>query len=138
MFSTKMRDPLITPGLQPELYRYLGGIVRGERGVLLEVGGMPYHVHMLTRFRADVSVSEMLRLIKTNSSKWINERPATASPFGWQTGYGAFSVSASQVDSVSEYSKSQEEHHRTMSFEEEFVRFLKKHGIKYDEQYLWD
>jgi putative transposase len=137
VFSTKHREPLITTVVRPELYRYLGGIVRGEGGTLLEMGGMPDHIHLVTKFKADTSVAQMLRTIKAGSSKWANERPG-ALRFGWQAGYAAFSVSESQVASVIEYVRSQEQHHRKMSFQEEYVALLKRHGIDYDERYLWD
>ena len=138
VFSTKHRQPLITAGLQEELYKYMGGIIRGEGGTLLEIGGMPDHVHLLTRFKADKSVSHMLQLIKANSSKWANERSEQNSRFAWQTGYAAFSVSESQVGAVRDYVRRQEEHHRRSSFQEELLALLRKHEIDYDERYLWD
>jgi putative transposase len=138
VFSTKERRPLITPVLREELYPYMGGIVRNQRGILLEIGGMADHVHLVTRFRADVSVADIVRLIKANSSKWINERPDLISEFAWQTGYGAFTVSESQLSVVRHYVQNQEEHHRKLTFQEEFVSLLKKHGIEYDERYLWE
>jgi putative transposase len=137
VFSTKDRRSLITPALRAELYPYIGGIVHHERGVLLEIGGMPDHVHLVTKFRADVSVAEMLRLIKANSSKWANERRDLTDGFAWQTGYGAFSVSESQRPALRSYVQNQEEHHRRLSFKEEFRALLDKHGIAYDERYLW-
>ena len=138
VFSTKERRPLITPTLKVELYPYIGGIIRNERGILLEIGGMPDHVHLVTKFRADTSVADMLRLTKTNSSGWANERRDLCDGFAWQKGYAAFSVSESQLPAVRQYVRNQEEHHRTISFKEEFVALLKKHGIDYDERYLWD
>ena len=138
VFSTKLRQPLIVTTLQEELYKYMGGIIRGEGGTLLEIGGMPDHVHLLTRFKADKSVSHMLQLIKANSSKWANERPEQNSRFAWQTGYAAFSVSESQVGVVRDYVRRQEEHHRRSSFQKELLVLLEKHEIEYDERYLWD
>ena len=138
VFSTKERRPLITPTLQSELYPYIGGIIRNERGILLDIGGMPDHVHLVVRFRADVSVADMLRLIKANSSKWANERTDLTSVFAWQAGYGAFSVSESRLPTVRHYVQTQEEHHHKQTFQEEFVVLLKKHGIEYDERYLWE
>jgi putative transposase len=138
VFSTKRREPLLTEALRPELDRYIGGILREERGVLLEIGGMPDHIHLVARFRADVSVAEMLRRIKANSSRWANEREHAAGRFAWQAGYGAFSVSESQVGEVIAYVRRQAEHHRTMTFQEEFLRFLRRHGVEFDERYLWD
>ena len=106
--------------------------------MLLEVGGMPDHVHLVARFRADLAVADMMRVIKANSSKWVNERASRAVDFAWQTGYGAFTVSGSQLPVVRRYVQRQEEHHRKRTFQEEFVAFLKKHGIEYDQRYLWD
>jgi len=138
VFSTKHRRPLIQPALRNELYKYIGGIVRGQHGVLLEIGGMPDHVHLVTKFKADQSVAEMLRLVKCNSSKWANDRPNRAEEFNWQTGYAAFTVSESQLGAVRSYVRNQEEHHRLRTFQEEFAELLKKHGIEYDERYVWD
>ena len=138
IFSTKHRQPIITPDLQPDLYKYIGGIIRGQDGVLFEIGGIRDHVHLVAKFKPDASVAEMVRLIKANSSKWVNERPHPMGRFEWQVGYGASTVSESQLAAVREYVRSQEEHHRTRTFQEEFVEFLKRHGIEYDERYLWD
>ncbi len=138
VFSTKDRETLIGADLRPELYKYIGGIIRGERGTLLEIGGMADHIHVVARFRADVSVAEMARLIKCNSSKWANERPDRRFRFEWQSGYGAFTVSESQLESVRHYVQGQEDHHQKRTFKEEFVAMLTKHGIAYEERHLWD
>jgi putative transposase len=134
VFSTKNREPLITPVLRPELEKYLGGILRNEGGSLLEIGTMPDHVHLLVKLRADASVSDSVRVLKSNSSKWANARfPG----FAWQNGYGAFSVSESQSEAIRLYLRRQEEHHRGVTFQEEFVAFLRRHGIEFQETYLW-
>jgi putative transposase len=138
VFSTKDRQALIPAALRAELDKYIGGILHNQGGILLEIGGMPDHIHIVAKLPADRSVSEMVRLIKANSSKWVNERTAPAVSFGWQSGYGAFSVSASQLEDVRGYVRRQEEHHRVRTFREEFVEFLKWHEIAYDERYLWD
>jgi len=138
IFSTKGRRPLVTSALRSELDRYIGGIVHNNGGVLLEAGGMPDHTHLVTMLRADTSIAEMVRLVKSNSSKWTNERCLINEPFAWQTGYGAFSVSASQLEGVRRYVRGQEEHHRKRTFQEEFREFLERHGIEFDERYLWD
>jgi REP element-mobilizing transposase RayT len=138
VFSTKHREPIITPDVRAELYKYIGGIIRGEGGTLLEIGGIADHVHLLARLKAAPSVADMLRLIKCNSSNWANERPQRQWRFEWQTGCGAFTVSESQVAGVRDYVRHQEEHHQKMTFQEEFVTLLKKHGVEYDERYLWD
>ena len=136
VFSTKERTPLITEAVEGELDGYIGGIIRGEGGALLEIGGMPDHVHILARFKADASVSAMVRKIKSMSSKWMNERPDARERFEWQGGYGAFSVSESRVPAVRRYLRSQKEHHKKISFRDELIALFKAHGIQYDERYL--
>jgi putative transposase len=138
VFSTKCRIPLVVPNLQEELYCYIGGIIRGEGGILLEIGGINDHVHLLAKFKPSKTVSEMLARIKANSSKWANETKMKIKKFGWQEGYAAFSVSESQVSAVTKYIRSQAEHHLKRTFQEEFVALLERHKITYDERYLWD
>jgi putative transposase len=136
VFSTKDRIPAIYGEMRERLYEYMGGIVRGEGGVLLEIGGVPDHVHLLTKLKSDMAVAEMVRLVKSNSSKWLNESEASKARFEWQTGYGAFSVSESQMRKVRQYIRNQESHHAKVSFRDELIGLLKKHGIEYDERYL--
>src|SRR5262245_21754443 len=138
VFSTKHRAALITAELQPRLYGYLGGILRANDGCLLAVGGVADHIHLLARLSREVSVAETLRLLKSNSSKWVHETFPLHSAFAWQNGYGAFTVSYSQLELVKAYIANQEEHHRGMSFRDEFRALLRKHDIEFDEQYLWD
>jgi REP element-mobilizing transposase RayT len=138
VFSTKNRLPLITPNLQEELYRYLGGIIRGEGGILLEIGGINDYVHLLAKFNPSRSVSDMLGDLKANSSRWVNDKKMKLRKFGWQEGFGAFSVSESQVPAVTKYIQSQEKHHRKQTFQAEYIELLNKHNIGYDERYLWD
>ena len=137
VFSTKHRAPLITPELRDPLYAYIGGIVRDHRGVLMAAGGMPDHVHLLVNLRAVPSVAEHLQVIKGGSSRWINDNHPQLG-FAWQTGYGGFTVSESSVPEVMRYIANQEAHHQRMTFKEELVRLLKRHGIEYDERYLLD
>ena len=103
----------------------------------LIVNGTPDHVHMLVRMPTLCSVAEMVRVVKANSSRWVHEKWPNHRYFGWQTGYGAFSVSPSNVNAVTKYIAEQEEHHRRTSFQEEFLAFLQKNGVMYDERYLW-
>ncbi len=138
VFSTKYRKPLIEETWQDDLYGYMGGIIREEKGVLLKIGGVEDHIHLLTKFRPMIAVSDMLRLIKTNSSKWVNDHQKVRGGFSWQSGYAAFSVSESQAPSVIEYIASQREHHRKRTFEEELRGMLEKHGMEYDIQYLFE
>jgi putative transposase len=133
VFSTKNRIPLITDTSRDALYAYMGGILRGNGGVLLAAGGIPDHVHLLAGWGTTLSVAKMLQLIKGNSSKWMNERPdAPIGGFAWQPGYGAFTVSASKIQNVREYILNQEEHHRKMTFREELMELLRRHGIEYN------
>lgn len=138
IFSTKNRTPLITDELKEELYKYIGGIVRAEGGIQIEIGGIEDHVHILAKIKPSISVSEMLNKIKANSSKWANDHKMKLRKFGWQEGYAAFSVSESQAPSVAEYIRNQEEQHRKQTFQEELIAMLKRHGIQYDPKYLWD
>ncbi len=137
VFSTKRREPFLGPAVLPRSCEYLGGAVRDEGGKALIVNGMPDHIHILARLRQDVALSDVLRAIKANSSGGIHATVPELSAFAWQTGYGAFTVSTSQGDRVRRYIERQQEHHRQRTFQEEFVAFLKAHGIDYDEQYLW-
>jgi len=137
VFSTKERIPLIHEDLEEPLYDYIGGILRGQRGILLEIGGMPDHVHILLSLPSTLSIAKALQLIKGGSSKWVHETFPEHRLFGWQVKYGAFGVSVSQLDRIIQYIKDQEKHHRKMTFQEEFLALLKKHRIEYDECYLW-
>jgi REP element-mobilizing transposase RayT len=136
IFSTKQRLPLITPEIRPDLFAYLGGIVREMGAAALIINGIADHVHMLIRIRPVHSIAEMMRIIKTNSGKWIHRKGPTN--FAWQSGYGVFSVSESNIAPVTRYIANQEEHHKKHSFQEEFVAFLKKNHVAYDERYIWD
>jgi putative transposase len=138
IFSTRNREPLIPRELQPHLFAYMGGALRDEGSLLLDAGGTPDHVHLLVSLTRESTVAEVVRLIKANSSGWVHKTFPTLQGFAWQAGYGAFSVSASALPAVKRYLATQEEHHRKRTFQEEFVAFLKRHGVEYDERYLWD
>jgi len=138
VFSTKNRLPQITTDLRDPLYAYLGGIIRAQRGLLLQAGGIEDHVHLLVSLPAQPSIADLLRLIKTNSSKWVHETFPHHRAFAWQSGYGAFSVSPSNDDDVRRYIASQPEHHRQTTFQEEFLEFLRRHQIPFDERYIWE
>ena len=128
VFSTKNRLPLLTTSIRLDLFGYLGGIVKGIGGTVIAIGGMPDHVHLVIRLPARVAVADAVRSIKANSAKWMNLQIRT-SKFGWQSGYGAFSVSQSALSSVVEYVTTQERHHRKRTFEDEFAVLLAKHGL---------
>jgi REP element-mobilizing transposase RayT len=136
--STKYRRQTILEQFREELYQYVGGIIRTEHGHLYEIGGMPDHVHLLVGIPPRIAVSDMIRVVKTNSSKWVNQQHGENRRFGWQTGYGAFSVSASQSATVRRYIQNQPEHHRQLSFEQEYLELLERHGVAYDLQYVFD
>jgi|ERR1041385_8552551 REP element-mobilizing transposase RayT len=138
VFSTKDRRPIITPALQDRLWPYLGGIARENEMTAIEIGGVQDHMHMLLSLPSTMTVAKALQLINGGSSKWVHDTFPDQRHFGWQGKYASFSVSISQVDKIIEYIKGQPEHHRKMSFKEEFVALLKKHRIQYDERYLWD
>jgi REP element-mobilizing transposase RayT len=136
IFSTRERRPLIKPEFRNDLFAYLGGIIREMNGTALIINGVNDHVHMLVRLRPVHSAAEIVRVVKTNSSRWVREKHSAQ--FAWQTGYGVFSVSESSVAAVTKYIANQEEHHRKHSFQEEFVAFLKKNHVEYDPKYIWD
>lgn len=138
VFSTKERRNLITPQIRERLWPFLGGIARQNKMKALITGGVEDHVHMLLSLPATIPISKAMQLIKGGSSKWIHETFPDQRLFAWQEKYGAFSVSVSQLDVITEYIKNQEEHHRSKSFQEEFLTLLKKHRIEFDERYLWD
>jgi REP element-mobilizing transposase RayT len=138
VFSTKGRAQSINRELASNLHAYIGGIVREEGGVPVIINGVPDHVHLLVILPASISIANLLRVVKTNSSKWIHQKWPDHSSFGWQAGYGAFSVSRSVMDKTEKYIFQQEEHHRKMTFQEEFLMLLKQHNIEYDERYIWD
>lgn len=137
VFSTKNREPFVVPELKSELYAYLGGLTKELKGKAYSIGGYDDHVHMLVNLPPVISISDALRFIKSNSSKWLHEK-WPHKPFAWQPGYGAFSVSKSNVGDVCQYIANQEEHHRRVSFEEEFVRFLQRHDLPFDDPHIWD
>ena len=136
VFSTKDREPWLAPSFRPRVHDYLGGAIRGEGGIALIVNGTADHVHMLVKLRQDKAVSKLVGEIKANSSAWISRTFKECPAFAWQEGYGAFTVSESQVSKVRRYVERQEEHHRTVSFLEEFKTILKAHGLPFDECYL--
>jgi putative transposase len=138
VFSTKDREPTITADWKEELHSYIGGIIRAEGGVQLEIGRIEDHVHILVKLKPTHCVADVLKLINANSSKWANDRQKIRTRIEWQVGYAAFSVSESQVEVVRAYIRNQEEHHRRQTFQEELVALLERHGVQYDPRYLWD
>jgi len=135
VFSTKDRLPLMTRDVRAQVFPYIGGIVKRQGGTTVAVGGMPDHVHIVARLPTNVCVADFVRTVKANSSKKTNEH-ATNMKFGWQRGYGAFSVSQSVLSAVAQYVRNQEQHHRHRSFNDELKMLLSKHGIEYNERFL--
>ena len=138
IFSTKDRAPLLNAELKSRLFPYLGGIIRAYDGKALIINGPTDHVHVLASLAAKHPLSDLMRDLKADSSGWIHKSVPSQKAFAWQIGYGAFSVSHSNLAEVEKYIANQEEHHRQVSFQEEFLAFLKKHEIQYDESYLWE
>ncbi len=136
IFSTKERRPVITLDYKPRLYEYIGGIIRGLGGISLGIDGAADHVHLLAKLRPDRALSDVLRDLKANASGWMHDVFPETKDFSWQRGYGAFTVSQSNVLDVQRYIAGQEEHHKRVSFRDEFIQFLKANGIAYDERYL--
>jgi putative transposase len=137
IFSTKERRPLLPAAVRPRLFEYIGGILRNRKGQLLAAGGTENHIHLLAILPRDRCVADMLRDIKSNSSRWLSETNPLALGFGWQDGYGAFAVGRSEMEGLTRYIADQEAHHREHTFEEEFVAFLEEQGADYDPRYIW-
>ena len=139
VFSTKDRRPFIQDtDLRQRLYEYVGGLCRNHDCPTITVGGVADHVHFAFRLGKSVAISNLMRDLKRDSSKWIKEVDPTLDEFHWQNGYGAFSVSPSHVDALKTYIANQEEHHRHESFQDEFRRLCRKYGVEIDERFVWD
>ena len=130
IFSTKNRAPDLTGELPERLFPYMGGIVGGLKGVALIVNGPADHVHLLVSMPPAISVADLLRVLKTNSCRWVHEQFPERNRFGWQAGYGAFTVSSSRLEDVRGYIAKQQAQHQRVSFQEEFLALLKRHGLE--------
>jgi REP element-mobilizing transposase RayT len=137
VFSTKGREPWIADELASRLHAYMGGIIRERQGVPLSIGGVEDHVHALVGWRTDAAIADLLRHLKTRSSRWVHETIGIPE-FAWQEGYAVFSVSKSHTERVKLYIQNQREHHRTRSFKEELIALLDAHGVEYDARYVFD
>jgi len=138
VFSTKKRFPFIKPEIEDELYAYMGGTIKKLGGIPFIINGMGDHIHIFSTLPRTVALSKFLEEIKKNSSRWIKTKGTAYQNFAWQGGYAAFSVSDSVKDTVVQYIQNQKEHHRSLSFKEEVIKFLKKYDLDYDEKYLWE
>ena len=138
VFSTKNRKPLITNSYQQELYNYFGGICNNLECYPVQIGGYTDHVHILCLLSKKIALIKLVEEIKSHSSRWFKTKDASLDNFYWQSGYGTFSVNPSEIEIVKKYIESQNEHHKTKTFQEEYRAFLKKYNIDYDERYIWD
>ena len=137
VFSTKNRERWIEPAIEDRIWAYLGGIAKQNKLTPLQIRGIEDHVHLLVGAPAILAPAKMAQLIKGGSSVWIHETFPQMQGFAWQDGYGAFTVSKSNVPGVGEYIRTQREHHRTRGYQEEYRALLQRHGIEFDEQYVW-
>jgi putative transposase len=138
VFSTKHREPFITPDIEPEVHAYLATVFRESGSPAMTIGGDRDHVHALFTLSRTRTVADVVEEVKKRSSKWIKTKGPTFGRFQWQAGYGAFSIGESNVRALKRYIAGQKEHHRHRSFQEEYLLFLKKYNIEYDEHYVWD
>ena len=137
MFHVKSTSIAMRDEDLPQMFRYIGGIIKGLGGIPIEIGGVKDHVHILTSLPKSMSLSDFVRDIKANSSKWIKTIESCYAKFAWQDGYGAFSVSPTLLDKTITYIRNQEEHHKKRTFEEEYKLFLDHYGVKYDERFAF-
>lgn len=137
VFTVKGRQNLIHKKWKDELYKYICGIVNAKQQKVYAIGGVADHIHILVSIKPNISISELVRSIKANSSKWINEKGLVLGKFQWQGGFGAFSYAQSQLDTVITYINNQEKHHKVKTFKDEYTEFLEKFEIDYDENYLF-
>lgn len=138
VFSTKHREDLITPEIEPELYPYLAKIFREYKSPSLAINGTANHIHILFALARTISVSDLVEEVKSSSSGWIKSKGTEFRQFYWQTGYGAFSIGQSNVEALKRYIANQKEHHQAKTFEDEYRKMLRQYKVECDEKYLWD
>ena len=138
IWSTKDRHPWLTPGIREKTHAFLAGAVRQMDCEAYRVGGVADHVHLALRLSRTLSVADLVKEVKTASSKWLKEQDPAFTGFHWQQGYGAFSLGMSQKETLLHYIDTQKEHHRTRTFQDEYREFLQKYGVDYDERHVWD
>jgi REP element-mobilizing transposase RayT len=129
---------VLEDNIRDELHAYIGGIVENQKGTLLKAGSVADHVHLLIAMPRTCSAADLVQEIKTGSSKWLKTKADRYAQFHWQSGYGIFSVSPSHRAALEKYIAEQAEHHRVVTFQEEYRRLLRKYGVEYDERYVWD
>ena len=138
VFSTKARVPILHESIRGELYAYLAGVMQNLKCPAIKLGGTGDHVHVLCLLSKNMALAKLVEEFKTGSSRWLKTNGPEFEPFYWQSGYGAFSVSESGLEAATRYIERQEEHHRVMSFQDEYRKLLEKYGIPYDERFVWD
>ena len=138
IFSVKNRKPLIHESIEQELFRYIGGVCKKLESTPLAVGGYKNHIHILCTLSKKVSLVTLIGKVKSKSSKWVKSKGSAYKRFYWQNGYGAFSISSSQIDSIRSYIRKQKDHHQNISFEEEYKDMLKENNVEFDDRYIWD
>ena len=138
VFAVKGRDNLITKPWRDELHKYIAGIIKGKEQKSIIVNGVADHIHCFVGLKPSMSISDLVRDIKNNSTNFVNEKRLVKGKFSWQEGYGAFSYSHSHINDVYNYILNQEEHHKKKTFKEEYLEFLNKFEIPYEERYLFD
>jgi REP element-mobilizing transposase RayT len=137
VFSTKGRQKCLDMALRERLFPYLGGVAKQHRMIAMAIGGIEDHVHLLLQLPADMALAKAVQVLKSVSSKWIHETFPSQRGFAWQEGYGGFSIAASGVETTVAYIQHQEEHHRTRTFEEEFIECLRRHNMTYDAKHVF-
>jgi REP element-mobilizing transposase RayT len=138
IFSVKGRQNLIQKNWRDELHKYICGIINGKDEKVYAIGGIADHIHLLVSIKPNISISDLVRDIKANSSKWINEKQMVVGKFQWQEGFGAFSYSQSQIDTVIAYINNQEKHHEKNTFKDEYLDLLRKFNVEYNEKFLFE
>ncbi len=138
VFAVKYRQNLITKNIRDEVEKYITGIIHAKKQKVLSIYCNPDHTHILVSLDTNLSIADLMRFIKSNASKFINEKKLTKSDFNWQEGYGSFSYSKKEISRVARYIETQEEHHSKKSFKKEYLELLKEHEIAYNEKYLFD
>ena len=138
VFAVKGRENIITNTFQNDLHKYMYGILKNDNVFPLAIGGWKDHVHVFFELKPDLKISDLMRMLKATSSKWINDNKLVLGKFQWQEGYGAFSYSRSQRDKVIDYILKQEEHHYRKTFREEYMDMLKKFAVEYKDEYVFE
>jgi REP element-mobilizing transposase RayT len=138
VFAVQGRQNLLQVQWRSQLYKYICGIVNGKKQKVYAIGGVADHIHILLSIKPDIALSDLIRDIKTSSAKWINDQKLIAGKFHWQEGFGAFSSTQSQLDSIIQYIHQQEKHHQKQSFKQEYQGLLQKFEIEYKDEYLFN